>query len=393
MSGFRGHDIWAVGKDPGGTRGVMSVVNALRERGHRVLMILSGKAAELGKTTWHDLFDWHHTLVADSVGMSDPYPRAFITDMSSNGGLGRDLVTDMREHGIPVIALQDYWGARMVPDEDGPQWSEERFRPDALCVNDQEGVEIGRRAWPDYDEANFRITGYPAMDRFAAITPEDVSAAKAEVYAKLGMHCGYPLIFFPGGGHHTAHALSQLARALREITLTTPAGVKMPPVYLHARPHPRTVQNFPEEAIPFQTALLAAQGLQPVNVVFDQFGQFAASADKLMMASDLIVGMFSTVLVEGAYLRKPSIAFLDPEHGGRRFQPGTYMPEFPLVPLGCTRPARNGHELVCALRDYLQAPENFAAMLRDQQERHFRTDGLSASRCANVVEELMNNHN
>src|SRR3989344_6060068 len=159
--------IWAVCKDPGGIANILPVVDALTAAGHTVRLFADGKAVDLLPRLGRDFFarksveDFLHHFFNER-------PDIFLASMCSGGGIGRDLVPHLRSV-CPIIALQVTYGAYLLTD-----WSEFRFRPDFICINDEVGVRIVRQAWPYMPADKIKITGYPALDKYHGYNIADV---------------------------------------------------------------------------------------------------------------------------------------------------------------------------------------------------------------------------
>lgn len=354
--------IWAVCKDPGGTNGVLPVVKSLRGAGHEVLLIANGKAVQLLKDKEdHVVYD-----SAEEVLKNHPLlPNVCITSMCSNGGVGRDLTPLLRGK-CPVVALQDFWGASL---RDGGEaaWGDVKYRPDYLVVNDEIGKKIVLDTWSDYKSQQVIVTGYPALDKYKDIKVAEVSA---KVRLALGITEKKPVVLFGGQGPGTAETLSELVEALNEVHRDC---------YFVPRPHPRCKDNFPEEMQPWQEALAR---LRVGNLVFDFFSQ--TDTPSLLAASDLVISMSSTILVEAATLNKQNISVLYEDTGMAEFRSSTGLNEFPLVDLGCSAKAVDRK----SLRKLLEKSFDNALGLEDAQRKSFRLDGKNAKRVAIFIAAL-----
>lgn len=350
--------IWAVCKDPGGTAGVMPVVEVLRSMGLEVLLIANGKSVEM-------LQKGGETFIAgesaEQIICEYGYPEILITSMCSKGGVGRDLAVILKGK-CPVIALQDYWGARLWTD-----WVGLECRPDLICVNDEVGARIVSDAWHGFSADRIKITGYPALDRFVGY---DIAAGAARARKKLNICEQMPVVFFGGQTRRTGDVLTEVINALNELGK---------PTYLVPRRHPRMADNAPEQIVIWESALnYFNRGI----VIADSS---PCDIQELIAVADVIVSAFSTVLVEASVLRKPNISVLYPDAGMAEFvhETGGGMKESPIVSLGCSAKAENKNDL----QSLLEA--SFAGDLRERQiraqERCFRLDGKNAHKVAELV--------
>jgi hypothetical protein len=101
--------IMAVVKDPGGTNSVLRVVNELRQLGNTVEVIANGHAL--------DRLPGMNVPFRTLEGALEvmPLPDVYLTSMCSKGGVGRNLIPLMRSANVPIVAIQDLWGAQLMP--------------------------------------------------------------------------------------------------------------------------------------------------------------------------------------------------------------------------------------------------------------------------------------
>lgn len=357
--------VWTVVKDPGGTNGVLPVVKVLRERGVHVDVIAHGKAPELSQVKEFGTY-----LVAgpdpQAVLATLSLPDAYITSMCSEGGVGRDLIPFLRERGVPTIAAQDFWGGALVR-----LFSDQKHWPDYIWVNDDLGADIVQRAWAGFLRENIWVTGFPAMDKYAAV---DVEGTRARVRRTLGVKGQLPLALFAGDLKGTSAVLAQVIAAFNKLAQESILCAFAP------RQHPRMTNDSPEESPLWQGALerfIGGQLLADTSSV---------ATPEMVAAADVVVANFSTVLIEAACLRKQVIAINDEAQMAQfREAVGGIMNEFPLVELGCAHKTTSPGEMRDALRSGLQGKLD----LREAQENHFALDGKNAERAAERVLALL----
>ncbi len=348
--------VWAVCKDPGGTNGVLPVVRVLRERGHMVSLIANGKAVELLNHKEGVMpYKTAEEVLKDFVG----YPDALITSMCSQGGVGRDLIPWLRGR-VPTVALQDFWG--------GTLWDEfAKVRPDYITTNDQVGKEIIQTAWPDFNPDHIKITGFPALDKYKSV---DVGAVTEQVRAALGLNENKPIILVGGQSEFSGQMLKEVIACLNTIGQN---------VYLIPRAHPRMKDNWPEEVAPWQEAM---EQFRAGTLIRDSS---ACDTPSVIACSSLVISMYSTIQIEAAVLRKPTISVWYPEMEQLWYQStNEKMGEFPLVRLGCAAKAENREALCELLRQALSGDLGLLA----NQEQNFQLDGKNAERVADFVESL-----
>lgn len=376
MATKEAYDVWAVVKDPGGTNGVLPVVDVLRApvsrggMGLKVLTVANGKAVELLKgKEGVEAYDSPDRILA-----AHDLPKMLVTSMCSKGGVGRDLVPLLRNRGIPTIALQDFWGVRLQND-----WADAKFWPDAICVNDEVGAKIVRSAWADYDSRRIKVTGYPAQDKLASL---DIERVATNVRDTLGIGDDKSVVVY--GGHYNDGKIKKSGETLCEIVEALNAISRS--VYFIPRAHPRMKDNAPEELPKWEYALKRFNaGVLITDTSYKDMTPLLAlvSANRGVIAS-----VFSTVLVDAAALGcGNNISILYPEAGMACFdeEMGGSLKEFPLVDLGCTAKATNRKELIELLRRAFSGGLGFES----KQAATFKLDGQNAARAAKEAVTLI----
>lgn len=261
--------VWAVCKDPGGTNGLLPVVKQLRNIGHDVKVIPNGKAVELLGGGNEECFTFEQALALM------PEPDVLVTSMCSDGGLGRNLVPLLFRAGIPAVALQDFWGARLWTS-----WADPRYRPNYICVNDEIGADIVIKAWPEILRSRIKITGYPAMDKYANL---DVEGTAARARLALGLTEKKPVILYAGSVEREGEVISEVVKVLNEIGAD---------IYFVPRQHPRMKNNAPEEVPHWEKAMDDFKG---GTLIADSS---ACDTISIIAASDLVIAMYSAVNIE-----------------------------------------------------------------------------------------------
>lgn len=361
--------IWAVCKDVGGMNGILPVVRRAREMGAEVILFGTGKAKEMlaGKEGFslHDNFIPVDTLeTAMNVGLLRGFPLVLLTSMCSDGGVGRDLVPELSKLGANTVALQDYWGARLWTD-----WSEPKYRPDFICVNDKTGRNIVLDAWKRYGSERVKITGFPALDRCAGYSTKK---ATARVRTSLAMPDDVPIIFYgvesvKGTGKAFLDFVDILNNIGRKICLV---------VSMHPSLRDTVPGELPEceQAMRNFTAGVLVRNLSKVD-----FQSWIAG-------SDVVVAMYSTILIEAAMLGKQNISVLYPEIGMARFKEAMAgkINESTIVSLGASAKAENPSELRALLLKSFMGELG----LKKAQADAFKIDGRNAERVAKFIMKL-----
>lgn len=357
------YDVWMVVKDAAGLNNLLPVLEYLARLSHApsVLLIANGKACELLPGMGYDF------VSADSPDfLLSRYalPKILVTSMCSGGGVGRDLVPILKERGVVVVAVQDFWGARL-----GTDWKDLCYRPDFITTNDEVGKKTICHLWPEFSSDHVVVTGFPGFDKYKEV---DTREASKKVRKALGLKADIPLVLFFGQGVGTAHALNELILSLNG----------MQECYLIPRPHPRATKE--EEFSLWQKALSRFNG----RVIVDWFRQ--CKPDQLVAAcaerQGVVVSMYSTTLVEAAAVRAPAISILYPSVGKRAMQEE--------VPGLIQNPVVDGGSVACAtnrktLKDLLQKAFRKDLALEEAQKRQFPLDGKNAERIAQFIASLL----
>jgi hypothetical protein len=345
--------------DPGDADVVLPVVSLLLKNGKKVVLIAKNVAAQRAEERKID-FEVH--CEARTVIEKHGLPKLFLTGMCSQDKVARDLIVNLNRAGITSVALQDFWGSRLTE-----KWKPSQYHPTYICVNDEVGKEIVKKAWPDFDEEKVKIFSYPSLDKFKNFQVDNESIRK-----KLGLMNDWPIVLFAGQIVETGKVFFELISALNEIGR---------PVYLLPRQHPRWDNDAPLDDKKYWDKAISI--FQSGEIV-DSSG--FKEIDSLVVVSTVTISMFSTVLVNASVLRKQNISLLYPDSGMKKFLAGRSecMNEFPLVDLGCTKKATSREELIrCLLLSF-----DGKLGLEENQEKTFKIDGKNTERLSNWLLSL-----
>lgn len=323
--------IVAVSKDPGGTNGILPVIRLLRKKGLRVLFLVNGWAKT--KSLDEDDPKACDTLQDFLVMMGNEKPMMVITSMCSGGGLGRELAEYYRNKDTPVIALQDFPGARLKTD-----WKV--TRPTKICVNDQEGKDLVKKAWPDFSEANILITGFPAMDKYAAGRRASLLAQGLKLRRQLGVPDDGKLILVTGQLISVDGLFGAVVGSLNRENVLTPDRI-----YLLASVHPKMDSKTATKCKKVLTNLKRGKLVDLSK--WEKAHNRKAPFELFMSAADIVVAMYSSTLMEAVYLGKVAISVLYPETGQKLMEEETnhLLTEFPMVNSGLCQKVTTQEEL------------------------------------------------
>lgn len=355
--------VLAVMKDHGGMQAVMPVVAILRRLGVQITLVTNGKATNLLSNQGEEVMTYQ--TAEEALKQLDPFPDILLTSMCSEGGIGRDLVPLLRKYhpSIRVVALQDSWGTRLWTD-----WALPKYRPDFICVNDQIGTELVKRAWPDFNTEHIKVLGYAMFDQYAHI--DRISACKS-ARKKLDLDHNQRVILYCGQTVASGQTLYELIQTLSSLEYQ---------YRLMPRQHPRMATDAPSiEAELWHKAEDEAR--YPLL-------RTTCTPMEAIAASDLVIGMFSTMLVEAACLRKPTVSIMYPKLGQAWFEKVSDggQTRYPLESLGACSTARDPKQLREVLEEFFQdgtLHQEFA------QKNAFPLDGKNAERIAEFVYALV----
>jgi hypothetical protein len=210
------------------------------------------------------------------------------------------------------------------------------------------------------------ITGQPAFDALAHMDAKDITRQVRKAIVGPNRN-DFPIVVFADQLQGSAQTLSALVHALNNF----PRGV-----YLVLLKHGRMSMNSPEEEAPWNKAVS-----EFTNGVVLQKGDF--STDEWSASCDVMVSMTSTVLATAGYFRKECVSVLLPEVNKLE---GLGLDGLPMEKLGTCAVARSQNEIETLI---VKALSQDGLGLRKNQEKHFKLDGKSASRVADVVESLL----
>jgi len=369
-------DVVTVAMDPGGTRSMLLVDEAIRKlwlpgRDLSVQIVGNGYAAgflKALKRPFIDERDAHRVL-----SHLDGYPKVFVTSMCSLGGVGRDLIPFMRAHGVPTVAIQDQWGAHLLT-----AWRDEHYRPDYIVVNDRVAADIVKRAWPKYSRKRIKILGYAILDELAKYSRAAIEWSER---GKYGLNRNLPVLYFSGQLGETDIALDNLVAAIV-------AAEKEVQLILGLHPGLKNEERM--KAYPGlgeRVARAVERAREKVGRVVDREGDEVYA----VAAADVTIGMYPTAFTEAIAFRRPAIADFARRAGASSYEKATggLMRVHPLVELGAVRQVTNRRQYVSALRGVYSG--HLAKQLLPFQEKAFRvrSGGKNAEDIAKFCASLM----
>lgn len=280
-------------RDPGGCNSISPLYQYLKQKGYEVLLYAKEFSLERMKTQFllepknisNEIHDINPTKIINWLNKIKP--DVIITGTSFGDITERMIWDNAQKIGIPTIVILDHWinyGNRFR-DLEG------RFvKPNIVIVPDQRGFEIAVKE--GIPAETLKTWGNPYYDYLKTYSSEGVSVIRNQYLKKenqkLISFASEPFSKSPASYGYTEHEiLHQLAISIKNM-LDENASV-----CLIVRPHPK------ED--------VGRLKMQCQKYEDDNLTLYVSSAEKsidLILASDLVCGMISQYLIEGAILEK-----------------------------------------------------------------------------------------
>jgi hypothetical protein len=360
---MKGRRILIFSRDPGGTNAIMPLIEPLRALGNEVAVYGKDAALSIYRKLNVDCSDICEAIPSGTQEQANEFVRKasldlIVTGTSSEDFTERHLWKAAEKAGIPSFAVLDQWTnyrLRLIPEGDDPLTARPTSKlvvPSYFFIMDEfartEMCALG------IDREKLVVSGQPFFDhirktgeRFTASEIEKLrgeligtqndlvfvfaSQPIASIHRKNGMPEDY-------WGYTETTVLKSVAECLSK--LTDELAVK---VTLVLRLHPK------DEANAYQDAL--ANASNSIQVVVDR----ETDSSLLLKAADLVIGMFSMLLLEAAILDK---RFISVQIGLKR--------ENPLIfdRMGLVRSILTEKELEETLRGILNGKKSEAPNLK-----------------------------
>lgn len=239
---------------------------------------------------------------------------------ASETGIDEIVIAGARIHGIPSVAVQDFWGD-VRPDK--------ALQPDHYLVMDDQAAQLTHSR----TDAGVHVTGSLKHTRFTGI---DFLRLRREGRAALGVGLTAPLIGFFGQNllelEGYIEVLSDIGRALASIGGRT---------QLFYKPHPRESEAC--RAITLRH--LKTAGAVPLLME-------STLIESAIAAADVVLSCFSTVGLDAAYMMcaedAPAVSIICADYPADVcdfWRPSTGLVAFPLVTAGLALAAHDGRSL------------------------------------------------
>lgn len=367
----------AICGDPGGANAIAPVIEVLRAEGRVTVQAL---AYLQGCDLWTK-----RNIKFDEV--PENIPKATIVDILRGQNvklllvgtslnpveLEKQFIAAANDIGLPSLAVLDFWSnyGRRFSDADGNLV----YIPDLIAVMDERARD--EMMAEGFDPEQLVIAGQPAFDDLVMWRSRFTSAKRQAIRNALGAGSGELLILFASQplsvlygtdpqnplypGYTEQEVLRTLVNALDHIA--EQSGQK---IVLAIRPHPRErVESF--NTVKCRTA----------HLVLSTDGE---SRD-IAMASDLVIGMNTVLLVEACYLGCLVVSL----------QPGLRIPDpLPTNRSGLSRPVYHEHEVIPVLEQMLL--DNNARRYIQAKLSNFQPDGCATKRVVELVYRMIKWH-
>ena len=291
--------------DAGGANAVAPVIEMLRAEGKVDVHALAYKQAQ---KCWQD-----RSLQFESIPESTALDEAsdllrsrrsslFLCGTSLNGvDLEKQFVLAARHEGIPSLAVLDFWSNYVPRFCDGN--GELVFLPDRIAVMDE--ITRDEMISEGFNPKLLEVTGQPALEDLVKWQEAFSDSKHTEVRSRLGVGIDEILVLFASQPLTEMPASNPSSPDYRGYTEKTVINCLVPAlsaiadrnntkVALVIRPHPRETSD--------AYSHLAGTGLLRIQVVAD------GESRDVVMASDVVAGMNTMLLVESGLLGKTTIS-------------------------------------------------------------------------------------
>lgn len=293
-----------VAGDPGGAKAVVPVVEVLlSETGYRVQSLLYREAQDVWAKhglAFEQLDESTSTADAERI-LTNSQAQLLVAGTSYNGiDLEKKFITAARKLGVPSLAVLDFWSnyATRFSDEEGKL----AHLPDRIAVMD--AVARDEMVAAGFDPTQLVITGQPALDDLITYKESHASEHRAALRLAFGVSETDRLVLFASQplasvfgdsaeqplylGYTETIVLDALVNALESIAKSHSERIT-----LLIRPHPRENSKTFEE-----------RRSSSIRIINNPEGD----SREMVLASDLVAGMTTMLLVEACFLGVPVVS-------------------------------------------------------------------------------------
>ena len=313
---MKGRRILIVSRDPGGTNAIMPLIEPLRVLGNEVSVYGKDLALSIYQKQNIDCSDIYDIMPSGTQGETDKFvrktrPDLILTGTSSEDFTERYLWRAAEKAGIPSFAVLDQWTnyrLRLISESDDPMSGRVRSElivPSVFFIMDEFAMK--EMCALGIDRGKLVVSGQPFFDHIRntgdRFTTSEVERLRRELTGALG---GLVFVFAsqPIASLHRINGMAEdywgyteetvLQSVLKCLSKLTEEMATR--VTLAIRLHPK------DERTVYQNALATLPN--SIRVVVDR----ETDSSLLLKASDLIIGMFSMLLLEAAILERRFIS-------------------------------------------------------------------------------------
>ena len=311
---MKGRKVLVFSRDPGGTNAVMHLIEPLRARGNEVVVYGKDAALAIYRRLNLDCADILTAIPSGTQEETNEFirkaaPGLILTGTSSEDFTERHLWLGAEQAGIASFAVLDQWTnyrLRLIPEEDtGSATAGKLIVPSFLFIMDEfarkEMCALG------IDRERLVVTGQPFFDYIRKTGGRFAASEIEELRRRLAGDQGGLVFVFASQPIASLHRQNGMAEdywgytektVLRSVVaclgkLAEELAVK---VTLVLRLHPK------DEPDAYQDVLTTCSS--SIKLVRDR----ETDSSLLLQAADLVIGMFSMVLLEAAILERRFIS-------------------------------------------------------------------------------------
>lgn len=340
-------------RGPGGINYLWPVIEILEKENYPMDLLIDSVAKRIFKTKKSEFIE--QPLESPLKRIMEIKPSIAVTEFSADGGVALPIEWSEQSFNIPTVCVEDFPGGTSDTSEFL------RINPTYLCVLNETAKQMAIKKRPKMNPDNIIITGHPDFDKYHNIDKEKI---RKETREKLGVEEEEFLVIYSGQlPPQTPDVLEHIIDSLNQVL----TDKKL--VLLFSR-HPR---DLTEEKI-YEDILKRFNG----KIV----KQDKISSDEIGLSCDLLLTINSTEGLKSAFRRVPSVHILPQELLGEISEDG--------IPLPVLAGASTGVFSYTNLTQSLENSINDEGLRKQQLEksvRGFKTDGLAASRVANVIKK------
>lgn len=345
-----------VTKDIGGYQAIRPVANLLEHRRVGVVVVAEGLSLALWQKEGYIVFGGApkegqfdpKTLIRSDIDpakiLAEVKPDCVVATAGSPIGLERAVCLEANKQGIPVVVVNDIWGA------------DQRLcgcRPDLICAIDSEDARLATVYYSTASRPYINETGSPAMDALADVKTDSTTEKMLEDRFSVLML---------GQDACTTPMLKGLIQALEQ------SGDDF---VLIPRLHPKILDG-------------RAEWLEMLSRVKGDVLQVCPSVTtrQLMRSVRHVVSVYSTGLIEAAFLGSMPISWVSDV--GREMMRRNLggVEQFSLVGQGCCYEVSSPEE-------YLQIPRQLTAEFSAKVAANLKNDGHSAGRVVQAIHDYI----